>query len=168
MLALELVLNEAPRTADLDEARSATPEGIRFFSLMDVGDTEDSRLRLYELVREGVVDDPSNDGTFMSYEQFSAELFEPYYWRWAECQFLAADGRNWVGLVNLQLREGGAAEFGVTVVERAYRGRGIARALKLVALAYAHGRGITHLATRNDPRNEAIVRLNCSLGFRTT
>lgn len=116
-------------------------------------------------MREGLVDDPASDGTFLSCEEFSERLFEPFYWRWAECQFLAAAGDEWVGLTNLQLRDEGA-EFGVTVVTREFRGRGVARALKLQALAYLRRQGVASVATRNDPRNEAVLRLNTRLGFR--
>lgn len=166
LITLEIGLNEPPSPALLEEAIArATAQGIRFFTLSDAGDTLEARFSLYELVREGVVDDPSNDGTFMPFDDFSQNLFEPYYWRWANSQFLAAHSRTWVGLVNLQVREDGYGEFGVTVVRRAYRGKGIARALKLMALSHAHGLGLTCLRTRSDTRNAAILHLNRALGF---
>jgi RimJ/RimL family protein N-acetyltransferase len=167
MLDLELNLTENPPARDVVAAAvaEAAASGIRFFTLYEAGDTPTVRFKLYELVREGVVDDPSNDGTFMDYESFSEQLFEAYYGRWSECQFLAAEGDAWVGLSNVQLRDGNRAEFGVTVVKRGYRRRGIARALKLLALQYLHERGVRSVRTRNDPTNAAILRLNRALGF---
>ena len=167
MLDLELNFTENPPVPDVLAATLAevAASGIHFFTLDAVGDTPTSRFKLYELVRGGVIDDPSNDGTFMDYEAFSEQLFEAYYGRWSECQFLAADGDTWVGLSNVQLREGNQAEFGVTVVKRGYRRRSIARVLKLLALQRLHERGVRSVRTRNDPTNAAIVRLNRALGF---
>lgn len=166
-LALELDLTSlAPAQAEIDECVTRCGElGVRFLRLAEVGDTPQTRLRLYELVREGVVDDPSNDGTFIEFEEFSDRLFEPYYWRWSDSQFIAATLGEWVGLTNLQLRERDVADFGVTVVKRAYRGLGIARALKLLALRHAVEVGVVTVRTRNDPRNSPILKLNRRLGF---
>lgn len=164
LLTLTLELATRPASEMQLAVDGCAYEGIRFFALAEVEDTPDTRVRLYELVREGVIDDPSNDGTFMDPEEFSDRLFEPFYWRWAECQFLAAVGDEWVGLTNLQLPASGA-QFGVTVVKRAFRRRGIARVLKLQALQYLHDRGTVSVTTRNDPRNTAVLRLNRGLGF---
>lgn len=170
MTALGLSLAEsspAPEILTSALAR-ANAAGIRFFTLDAAGDTLDHRRKVFELVREGVVDDPSNDGTFMDFEEFSEHLFGAYYWRWSDAQFLAAAGDEWVGLTNLQLREATRAEFGVTVVRRGYRRRGIARALKLLALDYLRRRGVRSVHTRNDPTNTPILCLNRDLGFRQT
>lgn len=165
-MILRLTLaGDSPTPADVEAAlaRCAGLE-LRYFTLAAAGDSVESRSLLYQLVREGVLDDPGGDGMFLSLEAFSDQLFEPYYWRWADCQFVAAAGDEWVGLTNLQLRDAGA-EFGVTVVKRAYRRRGVARALKLLALAYLRDQGASSVVTRNDPRNEAVLRLNRRLGF---
>lgn len=53
----------------------------------------------------------------------------------------------------------------MTVVKRANRGQGVARALMLLALAYLGSQGWSSVVTRNDPRNEAVLRLNTRLGF---
>lgn len=166
MLTLRLNLAKTgPFASDAKAAYEASAGvGVRFFTLAEVGDSPESRRRLYELVFEGVVDDPSNDGTFMEFEEFSENLFEPFYWRWAECQFIAAVGDEWIGLTNVQVREDGAV-FGVTVVKRSFRGRGVARALKLLALDYLWTRGVETVETRNHPSNEAVLKLNRRLGF---
>src|SRR5690606_7738922 len=143
----------------------ATAKGTRFFTLDNAGDTPVTRHRLYELVNELVIDDPSNDGTFMDYERFFEQLFVPFYWRWADCQFLAAREDEWAGLTNVQLRAGERAEFGVTVVKRDFWRQGIARVLKLLALQRLHTLGIKAVSTGNDPTNTSILRLNRSLGF---
>ena len=138
--------------------------GLRSFSLKDAGHGFDARRALYELVRIGVLDAPGDDD-FVSFETFDAQLFEPYYWRWADLQILAAHHDNWIGLSNVQLHELAVAQLGITVVHRNYRRRGIARALKVLALSQVQARGIPAAITRNHPENEPILRLNHSLGF---
>jgi GNAT superfamily N-acetyltransferase len=54
----------------------------------------------------------------------------------------------------------------LTGVKRAWRGRGIARALKGTQIAWAKGQGYAHLRTVNEQRNEPIRRLNEELGYR--
>lgn len=56
--------------------------------------------------------------------------------------------------------------FGLTVVTRAHRGKGLARALKLLALEYAQSCGVDTIVTENHPENAPILRLNKTLGFR--
>ena len=54
----------------------------------------------------------------------------------------------------------------LTAVRRAWRGRGIARALKHAQIAWAKQRGYRYLRTANEDRNEPIRRLNEQLGYR--
>jgi GNAT superfamily N-acetyltransferase len=54
----------------------------------------------------------------------------------------------------------------MTGVKRAWRGRGVAGALKRVSIAWAREQGYERLVTSNELRNEAIRRLNTRLGYR--
>jgi RimJ/RimL family protein N-acetyltransferase len=54
----------------------------------------------------------------------------------------------------------------MTVVKRAWRGRGIAKSLKLAEIAWAHANGIKRLTASNEERNAPMLRLNESLGYR--
>lgn len=54
----------------------------------------------------------------------------------------------------------------LTGVKRAWRGRGIARALKHAQLAWAKAQGYAALRTANEERNEPIRRLNEQLGYK--
>ena len=139
-------------------------QGLRSSSLKDAGHGTETRRALYDLVRIGVLDAPGDDD-FVPYETFDTQLFEPYYWRWADLQILAADRDIWIGLSNVQLHKPHEAQLGITVVHRKYRRRGIAKALKVLALSQIQVRGIQSAITRNHPDNEPILRLNSSLGF---
>jgi mycothiol synthase len=57
------------------------------------------------------------------------------------------------------------AEHGLTVVERGWRGRGLAPALKRRQLAWASANGICELVTWTQRGNEAMQRVNLRLGY---
>ena len=59
------------------------------------------------------------------------------------------------------------AENGLTVVERGWRGRGLATALKRRQLAWAAAHGIRVVATWTQQANEAMQRVNAGLGYTT-
>ena len=58
------------------------------------------------------------------------------------------------------------AHHDLTGVKRAWRGRGIAGALKRTQIAWAKAQGYEGLETANELRNEPIRRLNERLGYR--
>jgi GNAT superfamily N-acetyltransferase len=62
--------------------------------------------------------------------------------------------------------ESGRAMNGFTATRRAYRGRGLARAVKLASLRWAGANGITVMATTNDETNAPMLALNRQLGYR--
>jgi len=53
-------------------------------------------------------------------------------------------------------------------VRRAWRGRGVARALKAAEIAWAKQAGYERLETQNEERNEPIRRLNEHFGYVVT
>ena len=54
----------------------------------------------------------------------------------------------------------------MTAVRRAYRGRGIATALKRATIAWAVEHGLEALDTGNDEDNAAMRAVNLALGYR--
>jgi GNAT superfamily N-acetyltransferase len=54
---------------------------------------------------------------------------------------------------------------GLTGVRREARGRGIAMALKLRTVRYALDKGVEHIKTWNDQRNQPMLAINEALGF---
>jgi GNAT superfamily N-acetyltransferase len=51
-------------------------------------------------------------------------------------------------------------------VDPAYRGRGIARALKLKTVEWAREHGVEFIFTANDAQNQRMLSINSSLGYR--
>jgi mycothiol synthase len=85
-----------------------------------------------------------------------------------ELMFVALAGDDVVGFAELFTTEArpGVAVHALTGVRRAWRGRGIAGALKRAQIAWAKGAGYERLQTANEVRNEPIRRLNERLGYR--
>jgi mycothiol synthase len=59
------------------------------------------------------------------------------------------------------------AEHGLTVVDRSWRRRGLATALKRRQLAWASAAGVRELVTWTQAGNEAMQRVNLGLGYAT-
>ena len=84
----------------------------------------------------------------------------------AEATFIALAGEEVVGFAKLSLTAPTAAGHAITAVKRAWRGRGIAGALKAAQINWALASGYTELHTSNEERNAPIKRLNARLGYR--
>jgi len=140
-------------------------EGIRFFSLADVGNTEANQRTLYDLNRLAGLDEPGSDGTFAPFEDFARHVFAAPWFR-ADGQILAADGDRWVGLAAVGHKPEIDAMFNAfTGVDPAYRGRQIALALKLLTIPVARRYGTTRIRTNNDSLNPAMLAINRKLGY---
>jgi GNAT superfamily N-acetyltransferase len=83
-----------------------------------------------------------------------------------EATFIALAGEEVVGFAKLSLTAPTAAGHAMTAVKRAWRGRGIAGALKATEINWALANGYTELHTSNEERNTPINRLNARLGYR--
>jgi len=85
-----------------------------------------------------------------------------------EATFVAVAGDVAVGYAKFSLSstDPTRAYHDLTAVKRAWRGRGIARALKSAQIGWAKANGFEQLKTTNDERNTAMRRLNEQLGYR--
>jgi len=87
-----------------------------------------------------------------------------------EATFVAVAGDEAVGYAKFSLSSTAPtrAYHDLTAVKRAWRGRGVARALKAAQIGWAKANGFEQLRTTNDERNTAMRRLNEQLGYRPT
>ena len=85
-----------------------------------------------------------------------------------EATFVALAEGAVVGYAKLRISPArpGVGTHGFTGVKRAWRGRGIAGALKRAQIAWAIEAGLERLEAGNEVRNEPIRRLNERLGYR--
>jgi len=140
-------------------------DGIVIKTLGQTGGSEDLLRKLHQTQDEAVADIPMSERyTGSPYEQFVEELRDPALT--PDRVWIAMDGDEPVGLAVLPVEAEGKAFNGFTGVRRAYRGKGVARALKLKTLEYARDSGITYIYTANDVNNKRMLAINNSLGYQ--
>ena len=85
-----------------------------------------------------------------------------------DATFVAVAGDEVVGYAKFSFTaaQPTTAHHDLSGVKRAWRGRGIARALKAAQINWALANGYRELHTRNEQRNEPIRRLNAQFGYR--
>jgi GNAT superfamily N-acetyltransferase len=139
--------------------------GIRLVRLAELQPDESLLRVLHAVTDESAVDVPS-------VEPFRGDSFEAWRSRFIErpgmspqWTWVALDGDRLVGVAFLRRYSDEAASNSYTGVLRAYRGRGIARALKLEQIAWAREHGIRALYTGNDSHNAPMLAVNTALGY---
>jgi GNAT superfamily N-acetyltransferase len=121
------------------------PEGIEIILFADRPELADGA---YDVGREALPDIPGHeDWTPPPLEQFVES-----HLRGLGVFLAVADGEV-VGYAKLRGHpDGRMADHGMTAVKRAWRGRGIAKSLKLAEIAWARANGIERLTASNEER----------------
>lgn len=151
---------EQVRAIREEEDEPDVPPGIEIVPLRD---RDDLRSRLFGELVVGALRDLAVDRPI--------EITEEEWWSsWipsSEWAFVALACGELVGMAGLLDDEDrpDRAENLLTAVRRDQRGRGIARALKQRALQCASERGLTEVYTWTQTGNEAMQKLNRSLGY---
>lgn len=161
---LDLRVFDLAPFAGLVEAVAAS--GIRFTTLAEEGDTEEARRKLHRLNYETHLDTPDANEAFPDFATLNA-LFDTVSWFRADGQILALDGERYVGLAALGFFAHTNAMYNMmTGVDKAYRGRKIAQALKLLAIQYAQSSGAVYIRTHNNSLNAPMLAINRKLGYQ--
>ncbi len=154
-------LQEPP---DFGAVAAVEATGIRFFALAD-SDSPETRRALYELYGRTMVDIPGYEAkSFMAYQTWSQFVIEGLGAR-LDWIFIAADDDCLVG-VTQAINSQDHVYTNHTLVDREYRGRGIAKALKLLAIQAAIRHGAPYMRTGNDSLNGPMLAVNRKLGYR--
>ena len=122
---------------------------------------------IYVVACEAYPDEPGSQGTPMdSYETWLSKDMRGDSDR-PEATFIALADGEVAGYAKLSLSSSSTkvATHDMTGVRRAFRGRGIASALKRAEIAWAKQAGYETLETNNEVRNEPIRRLNERHGY---
>ncbi len=151
--------------AGLDPPAVDPPDGIE---LVTWAERPELARGMYEVSLEAYPDIPGfEDDELESYEDWLAHDMQGSG-DLPEATFVAVAGDEVVGYAKFSLTQAQprVAFHDMSGVKRAWRGRGVARALKTAQIRWAIANGFTELHTRNEERNEPIRRLNASLGYR--
>ncbi|HEY7794615.1 MAG TPA: GNAT family N-acetyltransferase [Gaiellaceae bacterium] len=148
----------------IDAPDPAPPPGVE---IVVWADRPDLTPGLYEVAREAMPDIPGEEhadpGTLEEWlsRDMQGDSDDP------NAVFVALVDGEVAGYAKLSLipEVADRAFHDLTGVRRAYRGRGIAAALKRTQIAWAKERGYTSLQTANEVRNEPIRRLNERHGY---
>ena len=140
-------------------AEVATPSGVEIVQLTDRPDLEDA---LYDVAVEAIPDVPSQQKWTPpgSRHFLEANVRAP-----GATHVVALGDGEVVGYATLFVI-GDEGRHSMTGVKRAWRGRGVARALKVAQIAWAKEQGLTRLSATNEVRNAPMIRVNESLGYR--
>lgn len=151
------------------------PEGYTIRCLADLRDTPQLAEKLFALVQEGVLRSPQSDGSFEDFNSFCQKLLQPYYLDVADSFVIALyqaptqSEAHWIGLAGSILKQNEAgetvAQSGLTVMQHAHQGQGIAKALKVANVARATALGAKRITTSVHPDNHAMLAINRYVGF---
>ncbi len=163
--------DESGFTAAIERQAAA---GVRFVTLADLGDTEAARRKLFALNIAYERDIPGHgDSPPRSFDEWQASICQASWYDPAGQIVALAPGApeplaaEWVGLTALGFFPETNSMYQMTTgVDRAWRGRGLALALKLLAIHYARTRGVAYIRTNNDSENAPILAVNRKLGFQ--
>jgi GNAT superfamily N-acetyltransferase len=142
-------------------------EGIRFTTLAEVGVDNAAFLHaVHDMEFRCERDMPGS-------EPRSQEPYE--LWRHRQLEgpgrsperfWVAMDGDRPVGVARLSWKSGNTLGNALTAVDPEYRGRGIARALKLKTVEWARAHGADFIFTANDAENQRMLAINIRLGYQ--
>jgi GNAT superfamily N-acetyltransferase len=157
MLTLELAAIEAPAVDP--------PNGVEIVSWAGRPELVDG---MYEVALEAYPDIPGNEDDAMeSFEEWlTHDMTGPGDLPEATFVALAVDEVVGFAKFSLTRAQPTIAWHDVTGVKRAWRGRGIAGALKRAEIAWAKEQGYERLQTMNEERNAPIRKLNERYGYR--
>ena len=143
-------------------------EGIHITTLADMGADDAAFLHALQDMEFRVERDiPGSEPRVQEpYEQWLHRQLEGPAGRSPRLFWIAMHGDRPVGIARLRLTPGNSAGNGLTGVDPEYRGRGIARALKLKTVEWAREHGIEFVFTANDVENSRMLAINTSLGYR--
>jgi GNAT superfamily N-acetyltransferase len=145
----------------------APPEGVEIATWAE---RPELARGMYEVALEAEPDIPGADDTqVVPFEDWLAHDMQGPGDR-PEATFVALAGDEVIGYAKFSLTSAQptTAHHDLTGVKRAWRGRGVARALKATQIAWAKASGYEELRTRNEERNAPIRRLNEEFGYRPT
>lgn len=144
------------------EVPVAAPDSIRFIRI-DGRPAEPDLARLYALCAATTPDIPGSGPMPAKpfWVQWHVDIGRPTSF------LIAVDGDRWVGVAQLVHYAESAGMYNeYTAVLREYRGRGIASALKHLAVRAALEAGCAYMRTNNDSTNAPMLAINRKMGYQ--
>jgi GNAT superfamily N-acetyltransferase len=139
--------------------------GLRFTSFAAFPQDDANLERFLDNFWEMNLDTPGSEGFVRPpLSDFKKQLEHGPYWDPAGC-IIAMDGDRWAAIAWVIKEHDGSFYHTFTGVARAYRGRGLSTAVKVVAIEHAQAKGASVLRTHNDSTNERMLAVNRKMGY---
>jgi mycothiol synthase len=168
MVELHLNLSEADLAPFAGIPHRLTAQGVEFTTLRQEGHDERFWTKLTDLQQAAVIGwpDPDPDGAVMIPTGDEVRRMFDSWQTTPDTFFLAMADGVFIGYTALGPDHcaPGAIGTGPTAVRPEYRGRGVATALKVLALTHARQQGWRAACTRS--ASPAMIRVNEKLGFQ--
>ena len=120
--------------------------------------------RLFESARNDIPRDDTPTG--FTFEEFGEIFLKDEEFMWDVSMF-AFEGDKMIGFTLLyKFDDRGVLFQALTAVDREYRGRGLAKAMKARAMRAGKAKGITEVHCDNDTRNTPMLAINDRLGYQ--
>ncbi|MBT2679410.1 GNAT family N-acetyltransferase [Bacillus sp. ISL-35] len=139
-----------------------TSSGIKFTTLADYPPDPSIQERFWDLWWELAQDVPGMSDKPRPENEQMINLTKDYD---KKGFILAVQGGEWVAMSMVLQEAAGTGYNSMTGVHPQYRGRGLAKAIKVKAIEYALQNGMKFLRTNNDSINEPMLAVNQRLGY---
>ncbi|MBI5353292.1 MAG: GNAT family N-acetyltransferase [Chloroflexi bacterium] len=143
-------------------------EGFRFTSMEELGNTEEAQHKLYALNDSTDADVPGRNGehTWDSYEDFQKRVcLMDWYKPGGQKVVIDSSNGDWVAMSAIS-RFGNHAYNLHTGVDRRYRGRKLAQAVKVTALRYARDMlKVSIVHTDHNTMNQPMIAIDRKFGY---
>ncbi len=163
-IELGLDLQAFDERAAAERLRPKALESFTLVTLEQLGLGTEQQQHLFELNRECARDIPDR-GRFHTFRQYVTERIDTPTFDPRAIVIALYDG-EWVGMAAASSHlDDGFMHDEMTGVLRAFRGRGLALALKVANIRRMRMLGATSVRTRQNAANTAAIALNRSLGY---
>lgn len=143
-------------------------EGFRFTSMEELGNTEEAQRKLYVLNDETNLDVPGRNGehTWSSFDDFRRRVCkEDWYKPGGQKVVIDTATGAWAGMSAISRFQNHAYNLH-TGVDRRYRGRKLAQAVKVTALRYARDvLKVKEVHTDHNTMNQPIIAIDRKFGY---
>ena len=172
-IGMELELgsfDDKPYDALIEQVKS---EGFRFTTMAELGDTTEAQQKLYALNDTAASETPGTDGShpWLSFEDFQEKVCQTNWYK-PDGQFVVIENSTgaWAAMSAITRFEGADYAFNLfTGVDKHYRGRKLAQAVKIFALRYARNvLNVNTVRTTHNIMNEPMIAIDRKLGYVQT
>jgi mycothiol synthase len=148
-------------------------EGFQFTSMEALGNTEEAQRKLYTLNDMTVLETPGSDGTpaWLSFSDFQKKVCgADWYVPAGQMVVIDTATGDWAALSAITRFEGADYAYNLhTGVDKRYRGRKLAQAVKVLALRFAREvLKVSTVRTNHNEENLPMIAIDEKLGYVRT